>query len=201
MIKDTQQQAFQDELRLLHDKKALPNTNKLSSLCPFVDATGMLRVGGRLKYATIPYDAKHPYIIPSNHPVTKLIIEDEHRSNGHIGSEHVLANLRECYWIVNGRTAIKGVIRKCFFCIVKRATIMYPYMADLPPARMAYEEPPFSNCGVDLIGPFNIKQGRKQLKRWIVLFTCLTVRCVHLEVVQGIDTDAFINSLRRFVNR
>ena len=78
---------------------------------------------------------------------------------------------------------------------------MYPYMADLPAGRVAYDQPPFSHCGVDLFGPLQIKQGRKRLKRWVVLFTCLTVRCVHLEVVENADTDAFINALRRFVNR
>ena len=58
-----------------------------------------------------------------------------------------------------------------------------------------------SHCGVNLFEPLTIKQGRKQLKRWVVLFTCLTLCCVHLEVVESIDTDAFINSLRRFTNR
>ena len=38
------------------------------------------------------------------------------------------------------------------------------------------------------------------MKRW-VLFTCLTVRLVHLEVVESIDIDAFVNSLPRFTNR
>ena len=74
-------------------------------------------------------------------------------------------------------------------------------MADLPAGRIAYDQPPFTHCGVDLFGPLQIKQGRKKLKRWVVLFTCLTVRCVHLEVVENADTDAFINALRRFVNR
>ena len=74
-------------------------------------------------------------------------------------------------------------------------------MAHLPKGRMVFNEPPFTNCGVHLFGPLFIKQGRKRLKRWGVLFTCLTVRCVHLEVVDDIDTDLFINTLRRFVNR
>ena len=46
-----------------------------------------------------------------------------------------------------------------------------------------------------------IKDGRKRLKRWVVIFTCLTVRCVHLEVVETAETDSFINSMRRFTNR
>ena len=74
-------------------------------------------------------------------------------------------------------------------------------MADLPQCRAAIDEPPFSHCGVDLFGPILIKQGRKRLKRWVCLFTCLTVRCVHLEVVEDCETDSFINALRRFTNR
>ena len=78
---------------------------------------------------------------------------------------------------------------------------MYPFMANIPQGRMACDKPPFNNTGVDLFGPILIKQGRKRLKRWIVLYTCLTVRCVHLEVVEGADTDSFIMALKRFVNR
>ena len=74
-------------------------------------------------------------------------------------------------------------------------------MANLPSGRLACDEAPFTHCGVDLFGPVYIKQGRKQLKRWGVLYTCLTVRCVHLEVVESLETDDFINSLCRFINR
>ena len=77
----------------------------------------------------------------------------------------------------------------------------FPLMANLPPSRAAFEEPPFTNCGVDLFGPTFVKDSRKRLKRWLVLFTCLTVQSIHLEVVESTDTDAFINSMRRFVNR
>ena len=105
------------------------------------------------------------------------------------------------YWVLGGRVVINQVIAHCFFCRVRRAKRQFPYMADLPKCRAAVDQPPFSHCGVDLIGPTIIKQGRKQLKRWIAIFTCLTVRCLHLEVVDTVDTDSFINALRRFTNR
>ena len=107
----------------------------------------------------------------------------------------------ERHWVLGARVAIKRVIRKCFFCQIRRAKLLYPYMADLPAGRVAYGEPPFTFCGVDLFGPILVKVGRKQLKRYGVLFTCLTIRCVHIEVVDYIDTDSFINALRRFINR
>ena len=113
----------------------------------------------------------------------------------------MLANLRQSCWILSGRAAIRNVLKKCFLCKMRHAKQTIPFMAELPKGRLAYGEPPFTNCGVDLFGPLYIKQCRKRLKRWGVVFTCLTTRCLHLEVVESADTDSFINSLRRFVNR
>ena len=196
-----QRTAFQEEIELLESQQPVPPGNALSPLCPYLDDRGCLRVGGRLRKILLPTDAKHQLILPKSHPVTALIINDEHISNGHIPPEHVLSNLRQRFWIINGRTAIRTTLRKCFFCQVRHARQKFPFMADLPECRAAYLQPPFSSCGVDLFGPIYVKQGRKRLKRWVALFTCLTIRCIHLEVVESPDTDDFISSLRRFTNR
>ena len=196
-----QRTAFQEEIELLESGQCVPRGNALSPLCPYLDDKGCVGVGGRLRKTLLPTDAKHQLILPKSHPVTALIIDNEHRSNGHIPPEHVLSNLRQKFWIINGRTAIRTVLRKCFYCQVKHARLMFPFMADLPESRAAYLQPPFSSCGVDLIGPTFIKQGRKHLKRWIVLFTCMTVKCLHLEIVESPVADDFINSLCRFTNR
>ena len=55
--------------------------------------------------------------------------------------------------------------------------------------------------GVDCFGPFLIRRGRSEVKRYGVLYTCLVVRAVHIEVSQSLDTDSFLNSFRRFVAR
>ena len=201
VILQLQKDSFGEEIGILSGKGGLPAGHVLAALSPFLDEEGLLRVGGRLRYASIPDASKYPIIMPKDSHVTKLVVVHEHRRNGHVGPEHVLSSLRQRYWIVHGRSVVKGVIRRCFYCQVKRAKITYPFMANLPPSRVAYREPPFSNCGVDMFGPIFIKQGRQRLKRWGILFTCLTIRCVHLEVVEKSETDAFINALRRFVNR
>ena len=46
-----------------------------------------------------------------------------------------------------------------------------------------------------------IKEGRKELRRWGLIFTCLCSRAIHLETLNSMETDAFINALRRFINR
>ena len=73
-------------------------------------------------------------------------------------------------------------------------------MADLAKERLTSGDPPFTNVGVDYFGPFYVRQGRSNVKRFGCLFTCLVVRAVHIEVVNSLDTDSFINALRRFIN-
>ena len=74
-------------------------------------------------------------------------------------------------------------------------------MVDLPADRVTPEKPPFSFVGVDCFGPFLVKRGRSQLKRYGVLHTCLVTRAVHIEGAYSMDTDSFINSMRRFIAR
>ena len=62
---------------------------------PFIDQNGLLRVGGRLARADITYDAKHTMILPKDSPVSKLIMEDIHKSVGHLGKHTMLAVLRQ----------------------------------------------------------------------------------------------------------
>jgi transposase InsO family protein len=75
-------------------------------------------------------------------------------------------------------------------------------MADLPPDRLKLFSPPFTATGVDLFGPFHLKHGRnKIIKSWGAVFTCATVRAIHLEIVQDLSTEAFLHALRRFAAR
>ena len=72
-------------------------------------------------------------------------------------------------------------------------------MSDLPDDRL---EPsaPFTYVGVDYFGPWIVKEGRKEMKRYGVIFTCLSSRAIHLETANSLDTSSFINALRRFIS-
>lgn len=74
-------------------------------------------------------------------------------------------------------------------------------MADLPPARLRLYKPPFYSTGVDCFGPFTVKIGRRTEKRWGIVFKCMTTRCVHLDLLENLDSDAFLMCLRRFIAR
>ncbi len=72
-------------------------------------------------------------------------------------------------------------------------------MANLPSDRME-PAPAFTYCAVDYFGPFQVKQGRRMLKRYGVLFTCLNSRAIHIEVADSLSTDSYLNALRRFIS-
>jgi len=73
-------------------------------------------------------------------------------------------------------------------------------MADFPLDR---SEPalPFPFSAVDYFGPWIVKEGRRDVERYGVLFTCMASRAVHLKLSNSLDTASFINILRRFICR
>eukprot|EP00794_Sanderia_malayensis_P012475 gene12475-biopygen9944 len=159
-------------------------------------------VGGRIKNMPSEYDhLKHPWIIPKQHHVGSLIIRYFHQLYGHSGQEYILSVTRERYWIVQACTAVKKIVRSCFDCKRRKAIPMKQKMADLPSDRVTPEKPPFTYTGIDYFGPFYVKKGRSLAKRYGVIFTCLSIRAIHIEVANSLDTSSFINSLRRFVAR
>ena len=71
-------------------------------------------------------------------------------------------------------------------------------MANLPLDRIE-PSPPLTYCGMDCFGPFMIKEGRREMKKYAVIFTCMNSRAVHIEVLDDMTTDALLNVLRCFI--
>ena len=212
LLRLTQWEAFPEAMRKL---SAFKNTEKrlswqelsnakcfrqIRKLNPFL-GNGLMRVGGRLQNSALAYSTQHPVILPPNHAITKLLIMKQHDELGHSGVSHVLNSLRQQYWIVRGRAAVRKALTSCFRCRAWSADFGKQRMADLPEARVVAGERPFSCTGVDLMGPLTVKQGRNNLKRYVVLFTCLASRAVHLEVAQSLEASAFIQAFQRFISR
>ena len=55
--------------------------------------------------------------------------------------------------------------------------------------------------GLDYLGPIQVKESNMVGKMWVCLFTCLTIRAVHLELVKGLSAQLFLDCLRRFIAR
>ena len=105
------------------------------------------------------------------------------------------------FWIIGGRSLVKKIIRICIRCRRMNAKPMEQLMGSLPRARVEAYHPPFIFTSVDLFGPLTVKWGRRTVKRWGCLFTCLTTCAVYLEVTPSLETDDFITALCQFISR
>ena len=104
------------------------------------------------------------------------------------------------YWIICGNAAVRKIIFHCVQCCRLCGRLVEQKMADLHYCRVA-EVPPFTFYGVDMFGPFIIKQRRSQVKPYGAMFTCMSCQAVHIEITHSLDTDSFILALRRLIAR
>ena len=133
--------------------------------------------------------------------VTNLLVKWYHQSVGHGGRGYTLNRIRSSgYWIVKANSVVQSFIARCVRCQYLHGKIAEQKMADLTEDRIS-TEPPFTYVGLDMFGPFTVKQYRKEMKQYGIIFTCLSSCTMHLEVVQNMETDSFIQALRFIAHR
>ncbi len=207
VIQYVQHATFTEEIEILKetspDNSKQMQVKKRSStyhLDPKMDDS-LLRVGGRLNKAAMPEEAKHQAILPKSHRIVHLILREIHETKGHVGRNHMLSIFYQKYWAAGANATARKVVHDCVVCKRQRGKPETQKMADLPEERVRPAEPPFTNVGMDYFGPFHVKIGRSTVKRYGVIFTCLSSRAIHIEKADSLDTSACINAIRRFVAR
>ena len=95
------------------------------------------------------------------------------------------------------RKFFSSVLRKCRKCSRFLAAPASEQTPPLPRCRVTCKLP-FETTGMDLGGPLYLKDNSKV---WFVVFTCMSVRAIHLELVTSLSTEALIQALQRFMNR
>ena len=200
VIKFEQNLAFAEELETIREGNCVKKSSALARLDPIL-VNGLLRVGGCLNRAPLSDDSKHHIIIPKDSHLARLLVSHFHWESGHSGREYVLALLRERFWLIRANTTVRRILSSCFACKQRQVSVGQQKMAALPRPRVTPDPPPFACVGIDYFGPFYVRQKRSLVKRYGVIFTCLAVRAVHLEVSYSLDTDSFILALRRFIAR
>ena len=203
IIKTVQKEAYKEELACIANGKEIPRNSTLKKLDPYLDAEGLLRIGGRLKHAALEYEEKFPVIVPGRSHAAKLLVNHYHERVKHQGRVFTEAAVRTAgYWIVSGRKCVNSILHKCVTCNKLRGKATEQKMADLPIDRLS-TEPPFTYIGLDAFGPWTVvtrrtRGGQAQSKRWAILFTCMSTRAIHIELIDSMDSSTFINALRRF---
>ncbi|XP_064644717.1 uncharacterized protein LOC135498391 [Lineus longissimus] len=174
----------------------------IMKLNPFLDGTAQVyRVGGRIDKAPISYDMRHPYLLPKSSHISLLITRERHRHACHRGQIKTVAEIRKTHWIIRDVKLAKVTIRDCKICIRNRGKVLQKQMADLPFYRVRPFTPAFHVMLVDYLGPVIVKVNCNTVsKGYGAVFTCATVRAVHLTCVQDLTTEAFQQALERFVS-
>nr|XP_054757838.1 uncharacterized protein LOC129263947 [Lytechinus pictus] len=197
IIQMVQKEAYAEELHSLTHHKPVRSTSKIHALDPFVDENGVLRVGGRLQKLSM--GISHPIILPKQSPVTEALVRHIHQKVHHQGRGVTQNELRaQGYWIVSGSKVVAELVRNCVTCRRLRRPEEVQKMADLPEERTE-PTPPFTFVGMDCFGPFMVKRGRSEVKRYGLLFTCFCSRGVHIEMLDDMSTESFILALRCFI--
>ncbi|XP_061387580.1 uncharacterized protein LOC133322632 [Musca vetustissima] len=182
----------------------------LQKLTPFLhkmkvgnEEINILRVGGRLTNAPIPYDARFPALLPKDHRFVKLFVEHLHRIHLHAGPKVLLGILRQKIWIINAREVVRKIVRNCVHCFHYKPKLLGQIMGNLPVDRLRAQRP-FLVTGVDFCGPFMTSyriRGKSPYKTYIAVFVCFSSKATHLELVSDLSANNFILCLKRFVGR
>ena len=199
--------AFESIVKRLNSKakdaessRRINELKTLRNLRPCVDSKQLLRVEGRLENSELPVDTKHPLILPGRHPLTRLIVLHNHVLAEYGGPAYTLMNTRERFWIIHGVSSVKHYIADCGKCNLFKAKPIRQLMGELPSCRVTICNKPIKFSGVDYFGPYLYRQGRSECKAWGLLFTCLCIRCLHVELVTSLSLDSFLLAFTRFTN-
>ena len=171
-------------------------------LIPSLDEDGLIRAHGHLEDArSLPQEMRNPIILPRDHLLVKLLLRHLHTKRAHCGYKSLIHEARRKYWIIGVRSMSKALTSKCITCKKLRKKPLDQLMGQIPSLRVAAGFPPFSNTAIDMFGPLHIKLNRKTLKEaQVIIFTCMTTRAVHLELVNDKTSDAFLMAFRRFAS-
>ncbi|XP_051934866.1 uncharacterized protein LOC127609150 [Hippocampus zosterae] len=196
-----QRDTFPDEYAALQANQTVHSSSSIAALDPCM-SDKLIKVGGRLRHASLNIAQKNPIVLPNKHHMTTLLIRHYHAKVMHQGRHFTESTIRHAgLWIIGCKRLVSSMIHRCVTCRKLRGKLESQKMADLPHERLE-TCPPFSYVGLDVFGPWSVvtrrtRGGAAQSKRWAILFTCMTTRGVHIEVIESMDSCSCVNAIRR----
>eukprot|EP00117_Sycon_ciliatum_P039449 scpid9122/ scgid5519/ len=195
-VRVIQGQEFGEIKNAIQKKQKMELVTKLGLL---IDTNGLIRCAGRMKNARFPESG--PILLPRKHPATRLIVQLCHARVRHSGTSQTLMEVRKRFWITRGRATVQTILHSCYHC-KKWEAKPYPMPDFAPlPSKRVNRCIPFSYTGIDYFGPMTMTKESEKCKVWVCLFTCLTTRAIHLELMEDMTTASFLLGFRRFIAR
>ena len=148
-----QKESFTTEDDTLVKGKEISSKSSIAQPCPYLDDQGIMRARGRLSEADLEFDTKHPFLLPSIHPATRLMMLKCQLDNYHQGVESKRHGLQQNFWILGLRNALRNIQNRCVPCRKYSAFVQAPIMADLPRKRVEKLDFPFIYVGVEYYTP------------------------------------------------
>ena len=130
-----------------------------------------------------------------------MIILAIHAALLHGGVNSTVTALRQKFWIPSAQQYVKGILRSCVAC---RRVCGKPYSTPDPPPLpkiRTQQASPFTVTGVDFSRALYVHGMTGEGKVYVCLFTCGNTRAVHLEIVNNLSENSFLQAFRRFVSR
>ena len=199
IIKIDQAQSFATELKVLKKGESVSKRSKAAPLNPYIDSEGVLRIRSRAQKSTVlTFLEKNPILLDKGSHLSLLIARHYHERNHHQGRSYTLAAIRQAgYWLAGASSIVKSLLHKCVRCKYLRGKAAEQQMGLLPQERTE-PSPPFTHVGIDTFGHFVVRERRTDIKRWGIVFTCMYSRAVHIELLDDLTTDSFLQALRCF---
>ena len=192
---------FQDEKRFLLNPVGDIIPNNVRNLNLFLDDNSIIRCQGRLDKSDLSFDIKCPVLLPRFSLFTEMVINDAHARCKHLGTASTLSYLRKNgIWIPKGRARVKSIISHCILCKKMNSfAFKYPKPTNYLKDRLNFSVP-YEHTGIDFTGHVFIKQGDTLVKMYILVFTCLNIRSIHMELLPSLSCKDFLLAFIRFCN-
>ena len=100
-----QMESYSIERDLLFSGKTILPNSKIVSLVPFIESNSILRAKGRHRESDLPYETKHPVILPSKHRAVQLCLNYQQKVFLHQGVEYIRNEVQKKFWIIRLRNA------------------------------------------------------------------------------------------------
>ena len=200
-----QREEFSEEFEFLRGKMVTKPPLKVKQFNLFLDNNNVIRERTRIINASVSDYTKMPILLHPRNWYSKLVIKEYHDIVLHSGVRDTLNAIRQRYWILKGREAVKKFKRLCTVCSwIDRLTIKPTMAPELPDSRVD-DGPPFTNTGLNFAGPLLVKDKNSSCKElsksYICIYSCFSTRAVHLELVDSLNVSSFFRSFRRFCAR
>lgn len=184
------------------DNKSSVIPSVVNHLNLYLDDLNIIRSKGRLdRCEMFDSSVRNPVLLSKRSYLTELIVWEAHERCLHLGTASTLNCVRKGgYWIPQGRNTIKYIIAKCISCQkINSHAFKYPKMTNYIADKVNFVRP-YLYTGIDFTGHIFVKLGDKIVKMYLLVFTCLNVRAIHLELLPSMSCLDFLLALTRFSN-